>query len=50
MIQLRERSDRRLFIGKVLIVLHNQECVTKKIDLGVTREDKKILDLQEASS
>ena len=50
MIQLRERLDGRLFIGKVLRVLHNREGVTKKIDLGVTREDKKILDLQEASS
>ena len=49
LIQLRERLDGRLLLGKVLRVLHNWECGTEKIDLGVTREDKKILDLQEAS-
>ena len=50
MIQLRERLDGRLLLGKVLRVLHNREYVTEKIDLGVAGEDKKILDLQEASS
>ena len=48
--RLRERMDRRLLLRKVLRDLHDQESVTEKIDLGATREDKEILDLQEASS
>ena len=40
--------DRRLLLGKVLRVLHDQESVTEKIDIGATREDKEILSLEEA--
>ena len=48
LILLRERMNGRLLHGKVLRVLHDRECVTEKIDLGATKEDKEILSLEEA--